>query len=411
VSDPPIDEGGAADDEPDPSPGAPPHPMDRIWRHPSELPALPSESGARTGGRAAPNGLRSLLGPLGAGAIGALLTVAVLAGAGAFDRPGSTSAATPPTRPAVSPDAIRNAAKRVAPAIVAVRVVSKTGSRSGSGVCIRRVGQVLTSYRLIAGSTHLEVVTSDGTVRPASIIGRDPASDLALLEVKDGLEAADLAAPRSVAVGDAVYAVGADSTGAPWVSAGVVSSLDGRVASDGTTMSGLIESNVPAALAVAGGALLDRQGRVVGILMTPVKGRPTTTAAPIALASRIADGLRTAGYVDHGWLGVAGTETPRGQVRVTALAAGGPSDQAGIHKGDIVLNVDSQPISTMDDLMAAVRGHWPGERIYVELSRKGSDLTVIVRLSHMPRAPSSPARTTASTTTSTTTATTITAPH
>jgi S1-C subfamily serine protease len=334
-----------------------------------------------------------------------LLTVVVLTAAGAFDQPGPTNAATRPTSLAV-PDAIANAAKRVAPAIVAVRVVGKKGSRSGSGVCIRHVGQVLTSYRLIAGSSHVEVVTRDGTVRPASIVGTDPASDLALLEVRDGLEAADLAG-QSLKVGAAVYAVGADSTGAPWVSAGIVSSLDGRVASDGTTMSGLIESNVPAALAVAGGALLDRQGRVAGILMTPVSGRPTTTAVPILLASRIADDLRATGYVDHGWLGVAGTVTPRGQLLVTNLAAGGPSDRAGIHEGDIVVNVDSQPIGTMDDLMAAARGHWPGERIHVDLSRRGSDLTVIVTLSRMPRNAASP---TTSTPSAATTFTTVAAP-
>src|SRR5258705_504358 len=127
--------------------------------------------------------------------------------------------------------------------------------------------------------------------------------------------------------------------------------------------------------------------------MTPVKGRPTTTAVPIALASRIADSLRASGYVDHGWLGAYGKATPSGQLVITKLAAGGPADRAGIHPDDVVLNVDSQPISTMDDLMAAARGHWPGERIYVDLSRRGSDVTVIVTLSHMPRAPSSAAGT------------------
>src|SRR5258707_997317 len=86
------------------------------------------------------------------------------------------------------------------------------------------------------------------------------------------LGAGAVGAAGSLHLGATVYAVGADSAGTPWVSEGIVSSLGGRVASDGTTMSGLIESNALAEPAIAGGALLDAEGRVAGILMTPVGG-------------------------------------------------------------------------------------------------------------------------------------------
>ena len=265
-----------------------------------------------------------------------------------------------------------------------MRVLGKSGSRTGSGVCIRHAGQVLTSARLVAGATRIELVTSDGTVRIAHVIGTDPASDLALLSINGDLEAADLAAPGSLKVGDSVYAVGADSTGTPWVSNGIVSSLDTRVASGSTTMTGLIQSNALTEPAVAGGALLDSSGRVAGIVMTPVNGQ-LTTIVPILLASRVADDLRANGYVDHGWLGLAGKATGHGQLVVTAIAANGPSARAGIEVGDVVVNADSQPIATMADLMAAARGHWPGDRIDVELTRKRTDWTVSVRLADMPR--------------------------
>ncbi len=397
---PAVNDGGPGDDEPDPTLGGPPHPMDRIWRHPSELPAL-SEPSSRPGARPAPTVLRSLLTPLGAGAIGALLTVAVLAAAGVFDKSGATSTPNRSTGTGRAAEAIATVARRVAPAIVAVRVVGKKGSAAGSGVCIRHAGQVLTSNRLVANASHIEVVTSDGTVRTAHVIGRDPASDLALLTVDGELAAADLAAPHTLRIGDPVYAVGAGSSGTPWVSAGIVSSLDARVASDGTTMTGLVETNALTESAVAGGALLDSQGRVAGILMTPVSGHPATVAVPILLASQVADRLRADGYVDHGWLGVAGRVTAHGQVVITALAVGGPSERAGIQVGDIVVNADSQPIATMDDLMAAARGHWPGDRIHLVVTRNRRDLTVSVRLAGMPRAPAASTTTVAISTTTT----------
>jgi putative serine protease PepD len=381
VSVPPIDDGGAGDDEP--TLGGPPHPMDRIWRHPSELPSIADRSAARA--RLSPVRLRSWLVPVGAGAIGALLTVAVLAAAGAFDQHAVNGAQSATSASGHPSDSVSAVAAHVAPAIVAVRVRGNSGSRTGSGVCIRHAGQVLTSARLVAGATQIELVQSDGTVGVAHVIGSDPASDLALLATDGDLEAADLAAPGSLKVGEPVYAVGADSTGTPWVSAGIVSSLDSRVASGGTTMTGLIESNALTAPAVAGGALLDSSGRVAGIVMTPERGQ-LTTIVPIVLANRVADDLRDNGYVDHGWIGLAGRVTGRGQLVVTAIAAGGPLAQSGIKVGDIVVSADTQPITTMAELMAAARGHWPGEHIALELNRDLTDWTVSVLVAAMPRA-------------------------
>jgi serine protease DegS len=376
VSLPPLDDGGVGDDDPDPSPGAPPHPMDRVWRHPSELPAL-AEPRVRSGGPLR----RSVLLCVGAGAVGALLTVGVLAAAGAFDHASSAADASRPTTPRSS-DVIKTVADRVAPAIVAVRVGTRLGTRTGSGVCIRQGGQLLTSYRLVAGAQSVTVVTADGTTRAAKVIGDDPASDLSLLAIDGDVDAADLA-PARLRIGDPVYAVGTDASGSPWVSSGIVSSVDGRVAGDGTTMSGLIEVSSIAESSAAGGALLDSGGRVAGILMTPSSGHPTAVAVPIAFASKVADGLRADGHVDHGWLGLAGTALA-GHLVITDLAADGPSQKAGIKVGDVIVAVDSEPIGDMGDLMAAARGHWPGERIHVEVARARTDLSLSVKLASMP---------------------------
>jgi putative serine protease PepD len=360
--------------------------MDRIWWHPSELPAFdrPASGTARNAG---PARVRSVLAPLGAGAIGALVTVAVLAAVGVFDQNGVTSVASRPTGGPRPANVVAAMAGRVAPAIVAVRVFAKSGSsRTGSGVCIRHAGQVLTSDRLVAGSKRIDVVTADGKVQTAKVIGHDAASDLALLAISGGVEAADLAEAGSVRLGDAVYAVGSDSSGAPWVSEGIVSSVKGLVAIKGsTTMGGLIESNALTEPATAGGALLDADGRVAGILMTPVKGHPAAMAVPITFASQVADALRADGRVDHGWLGLAGRVTSKGGFLITALAEGGPSEKAGIRRGDTIVNADSMAIATMGELMATARRHWPGERIRLQVKRGRDDLVISVRLARMPR--------------------------
>jgi S1-C subfamily serine protease len=407
VSLPPLDDGGPGDDEPIPgSSGGPPHPMDRIWRHPSELPAI-EEPPAGAGRHPAAARARSVLGPLGAGAVGALLTVAVLAAAGVLDQRGTTNIENRQSGPGPAANTIATLARRVAPAIVAVRVVLKSGgSRSGSGVCIRHAGQVLTSDRLIADKLRIDIVTSDGKVQTARVIGRDRASDLALLAIDGDLKAADLADSGSLRIGDPVYTVGADSSGTPWVSEGLVSSLEGLVAGGGTTMSGLIESNALTEPVVAGGALLDGEGRVAGILMTPVSGHPAAIAVPIRFASQVADGLRADGRVDHGWLGLAGKVRAPGRLEITALAAGGPSEKAGIEVGDVVLDADSQPIATMNDLVATARGHWPGERIRLKVTRDRGDLTISVRLARMPTTTTTTAATTTPPTTSTPSTTT-----
>ena len=143
------------------------------------------------------------------------------------------------------------------------------------------------------------------------------------------------------------------------MSEGIVSSLAGKVASNATTMTGLIESNALTEPAVAGGALLDAEGRVAGILMTPVErsSGDRRGADPIRQPRRRRAARRRPRRPR--------LARPRGKASATGRWSSPlwpPADRrqkAGIEVGDIVVNADSQPIATMDDLMAAARGTGP----------------------------------------------------
>lgn len=381
-----------------------PDPLDRIWRHPSELAGelagtefvgtefVGTERSRRARHRADPAAhdrgrerrgrSRRWLVPVGAALAGAGGTLALLVAFGSvsLDRTADTAAADATRVPA--PKAI---ATRLAPSIVAVSVRNADGLRRGSGICIRHEGEILTSARLVAGADRVDVLTVDGMRAQATVVGIDPTTDLALLRIDEPVIAVEIARTRA-GVGDPVYAVGADGSGhaTPWVSRGIVASTDGLVAiADGPAMAGLIQTDAIVDAAGAGGALVDDDGNVIGVLFAPIANRPGAMALPIDLATQVADRLRTLGRADHGWLGVSGVDTPEGPW-VVAVTDHGPAARSGLEVGDVVHSVDGRVVSTMAEVTAVVRRNWPGEQIEIEVARAGRSLLVRVRVAPPP---------------------------
>jgi S1-C subfamily serine protease len=346
----------------------PPDPLDRLWVHPSEL-----GSGGADGRRTRRG--RDWALALAAAAAGALATLGLLAVSGTLD---ASSGSPRPDRAAVPLEL----ATRAEPSVVGLTVSTITGTPStgtpntsthrASGVCVGP-GFVLTSSDAVEGATAVAVTTAAGRSHPATVVGRDPETDLALVKVDTPeLRVAEQRAKGSLLVGDSVVALGMGGDSRHWVTAGVVSSLGGLVTTGaGPKRAGLITTDTVVGADAPGGALLDRDGRLVGIL-TAEAGSQLGIAVPIEVVRDVADQLRASGRATHGWLGVGGTDASDrsgGGIRVTDVVNGSPAAHAGLVRGDIITRLDGAAVPDMVDLLAGVRRRHPGDRLELDVIR------------------------------------------
>jgi putative serine protease PepD len=369
------DEG--ADDEDAPSRGAPPDPLDRVWRHPSELPAAASFApSASSKSSQTDTALVRWLSPAIAGAVGAVVTVIVLAVAGAFDR-GTTAANSGAASSSGSLSNAATAAARLSASVVAIGARDDQGSRRGSGLCVRHGRQIVTTARLVGDATEVDIITNEGRRHRARVVAVDRASDLALLSINDDVKIPAARLSEQVpAAGSPVWIVGAplDGTAAPWMSSGMVSTVDavvvGSTDSDGSgpSIAGLLETDANSGPKATGGALVDGNGTVSGLVLGPVEGEDTTYAVPIGTVVSVAEALETRGRVLHGSLGLEAADSFVGPV-VTKLTAEGPAQNAGIRTGDRIAAVNGRMIDSVAALLAVVRRWAPGTTVLVELWR------------------------------------------
>jgi S1-C subfamily serine protease len=360
-----------------------PDPLDRVWLHPTELPILGGGLEPPDGGGARHRAL--WLAPVLAGAAGALLTVAVLALIGSFDRSSSGAEASSPaanattTRTPTATDTLT----RLAPSVVAVLARDAQGTRRGSGVCVRHGGQLLTSARVVGTASTVQVVTADGRQHPARVVGRDLVTDLVLLDLQDEADvpAAQLA-DHAPSTGAAVWLLGAPAarTTVPWMSAGMASSNNALVVSDlGPATGGLLETYAASTAAVVGGALVDASGSVAGIVLGHVNGSATTYAVSINVAVSVARQLDATGVAHHGTLGVRGADTPLGPM-IVQMTNGAPAARAGARVRDLVGSINGRAVESIRDLTALVRGFDPGRTVVMAVRRGKQALEIRVEL-------------------------------
>jgi serine protease Do len=224
---------------------------------------------------------------------------------------------------------------------------------------------------------------------PAKEIGRDPVTDLALLAVDERSARPAKMGSSDLTVGQPVVGVAVSASGRQrWVDSGEVAAFN-RVFtwSLGFAVPGLIETDMKAGEENSGGALVDQQGTVVGILVVPPDASTAGFSLPIDQARDVATQLIAAGRARHGWLGVLATDaTDRvgGGARVQGVVGDGPADRAGLAQGDVIVDFrignQTTAISSMAQLMAEVGRRKPGERLDFTLYREGGKRHVPVRL-------------------------------
>ena len=262
----------------------------------------------------------------------------------------------------------------------------------GSGVILSSSGFIVTNNHVIAQADAIQVLLADGRSANASVVGNDPETDLAILQIDlPDLTPIELAQTSDIAVGDIVLAIGNPYGFGHSVSQGVVSGL-GRFGLQLSTYEGYIQTDATVHLGSSGGALIDSQGRLVGIntlIYTAGAERGEETpgiginlATPSDLAASVLEDIVKYGRVIRGWLGVSvevlfseGVATPPvQQLIVTNLAAGGPAERAGIRLNDIIVAMDGEPVVDGRAAMLQIARLRPGHLLRVNVDRDGTPL-------------------------------------
>ncbi|HEX5692981.1 MAG TPA: trypsin-like peptidase domain-containing protein [Roseiflexaceae bacterium] len=283
----------------------------------------------------------------------------------------------------------------------------------GSGIIYDDQGHILTNDHVIEGAQQLSVSLPNGTTLPATLVGADPQTDLAVVQVHgQNLPIAQLGDSNALQVGDWVVAIGNALAlpGGPTVSAGVVSALDRSVQEpgDGTTSAAgpylfdVIQTDAPINPGNSGGPLVNLQGQVIGInTMVAGQAEPGVQAQgigfaiSIATAKPIADQLVASGKVVHPYLGIGsipltpviaqqlGVSAKTGTVVVT-VGRGSPAAQAGLQRGDVITAMDGTALMNDSDFAKIINAHKPGDVLTLTIARADKTITAKATLVERP---------------------------
>jgi S1-C subfamily serine protease len=257
------------------------------------------------------------------------------------------------------------------------------GRRTSSGIHWRP-GIIVTAEEALERDDDLKLTLAGGRVVEASLAGRDPTTDIAVLRFQpDGLAAAPTADAGSLRAGHVVLAVGAEQ-GTPIASLGIVAVAGGAWHSRrGGAIDSLIRLDMGLSAAAQGGALLDTQGRVVG--MAVLGPRRRMLAIPTATIERVVDQLIAKGHVFRGYLGAglqpvrlagaADAASPNGSGRgilVVSIDPEGPAARAGLLVGDIVTAWNAQPVDRVREVMRLLSPDSVGQSVDLGVVRGGA---------------------------------------
>ena len=284
---------------------------------------------------------------------------------------------------------------------------SQKQESSGSGVIVSPDGYIVTNNHVVEGvGDQITVVLTDGTKIEASIVGTDPAYDIAVLATKR-TNLTPLPMSRSVAVvGDEVLAMGAPLGLESTVTSGIVSAV-GRpvVAGDSGSRSYINAIQTDAAInpGNSGGPLIDMSGKVIGVnsaIATPpgsTRGSAGNIglgfAIPAAQVIKTADQLIRTGTAEHPIIGVvldSSYSGPGAKVRSDGsgsdepVTAGGPADKAGVKPGDVIVRFDGRTVDGPDDLIVAIRAKAVGDTVRMTVTRDGRPVDVTMTLQAAP---------------------------
>ncbi len=349
---------------------------------------------------------------------------------------------------------LENTYAAVSPSVVNIRVVSKVTSSSsgntqipgfpffnqpqgqqpqqqfqsalGSGFVWDQKGDIVTNNHVVNGADKIEVTFSDGTIVPATLVGADPDSDLAVIKVDvqaSQLHPVQMADSSSVKVGELAIAIGNPFGLEGTMTTGIISGVGRSLPADETsaqsyTIPDIIQTDAPINPGNSGGVLIDTQGQVLGVtsaIESPVQANAGIGfAIPSAIVNNVVPALIKDGKYVHSWLGISGTtlvpdlakamnlDTGQRGALVEEILPNSPAEQAGLKGssqqvtidgqtatvgGDVITAIDNQPVLQMDDIIAYLaRSTRVDQKVTLTILRDGKQQTVDVTLAARPSA-------------------------
>lgn len=270
----------------------------------------------------------------------------------------------------------------------------------GSGVIVSPDGYILTNNHVIEGADQIEVKLSDGREARATLVGRDPDTDLAVLRIGlNKLPVITFGSDANAHVGDVVLAIGYPFGVGQTVTQGIISAL-GRTQLGINTFENFIQTDAAINPGNSGGALVDANGNLIGI-NTAIFSRSGGSlgigfAVPVSTARNVMQQLISTGQVVRGWIGVEPQDVtdqlartlnlphPEGVVIIGVLRKG-PADEAGVRPGDVVLDVAGKPVVNTGQLLNAVAALKPGSEAAIKVLRGGKATILQVRIGTRPQ--------------------------
>jgi S1-C subfamily serine protease len=314
--------------------------------------------------------------------------------------------------------------RRAGRGVVQVTTRGSGGGGLGSGFVVDNDGHIVTNFHVIDGADTIEVSFSNRDTLTATLVGSDPSSDIAVLEVDAGVTALTplvLADSTKVQVGDPVVAIGNPFGLERTVTSGIVSALQRAVtAPNGFPIDQVIQTDAAINQGNSGGPLIDAHGKVIGVNSQIETGGSSSGnvgigfAVPANTVKTVVRQLIEKGSVEHAYVGVTlqeldaslaaslGLEVESGLL-VQTVQPGSPAERAGLQGGDgqsvvdgisvakggdVLVSIDGAPLTVMGDLRAELDKHAPGDKVSLGVLRDGKRRAVTVILGSQPSAAS-----------------------
>ena len=311
-----------------------------------------------------------------------------------------TTTVANPARSVAQTASLSDLYERVAPSVVEIQTSTGPSSdnplapqqgATGTGWIYDADGHVVTNEHVVENANEVTVRFDDGREVGAKVVGADPSSDVAVLELEstEGLPTAlNRGSTANLEVGDPVVAIGSPFGLQGSLTSGIVSGLGRTItAPNQFGIDDVIQTDAALNPGNSGGPLLTLDGSVVGVnsqIASESGGNQGIGyAIPIDTVSTVVQQLIASGKVEHAYLGVRVGDADGG-ARIVQVTPGSPADDAGLEAGDVIVKADGEAVASGDDVRKAVSANKPGDELQLEVERSGDTKTVTAKLEDRP---------------------------